>query len=192
MWCFLWPGTGAQPVDWNRLRLPQGNPGKVWQSVSWLVWSELCRYISIQLLDRFIPSGGGKMEIREVEIEGWARSCGMTVRRNSVVHSVSLRLQLSPDRRQHSGRHKRTHGVWSVPVAQSETRAQEDHLAPRIRQSEGHPVSLRQLCWRQPALEHPLVHQGLRRDHVRHWRLDALAHCGQRWADRLFRNKVLQ
>ena len=34
------------------------------------------RYLSIQLLDRSIPAGGGKLEIREVQIEGWARSCG--------------------------------------------------------------------------------------------------------------------
>ena len=36
----------------------------------------LGRYITIQLTDRFIPSGGGRLEIKEVEVQGWARSCG--------------------------------------------------------------------------------------------------------------------
>ena len=36
----------------------------------------LGQYITIQLTDRFIPVGGRRLEIKEVEVQGWARSCG--------------------------------------------------------------------------------------------------------------------
>ena len=36
----------------------------------------LGQYITIQLTDRFIPDGGRRLEIKEVEVQGWARSCG--------------------------------------------------------------------------------------------------------------------
>lgn len=60
------------------------------------------RYLSIQLLDRSVPAGGGKLEVREVQVEGWARSCG----RKYLLSSSSagyfvVRLPLSADQRHH-------------------------------------------------------------------------------------------
>ena len=75
---FLRSSPCTEPVGGDRLWIQEGHLGKVGTLKPSLLIpnTELFRYISIQLLDRFIPSGGGKMEIREVEVEGWARSCG--------------------------------------------------------------------------------------------------------------------
>ena len=54
------------------------------------------RYLSIQLLDRSIPAGGGKMEIREVQVEGWARSCGKLL-------TISAQPQLNLNRKSFYG-----------------------------------------------------------------------------------------
>ena len=37
------------------------------------------RYVSLQLLERRIASGGGNLEIAEIEVYGWGRICNKDV-----------------------------------------------------------------------------------------------------------------
>ena len=37
------------------------------------------RYVSLQLVERFVQAGGGRLDIAEAEVYGWGRTCARDV-----------------------------------------------------------------------------------------------------------------
>ena len=67
---------------------------------------------------------GGQLEVSEVQVEGWARSCGeITVSHLNTQHSAlcSVRKLLSPVHCRDCGGDERGEGLRTPPMAESET-----------------------------------------------------------------------